>query len=61
MTHDEANIQRRGAELQAYYTELFQNHGEGIEHKTVLLAFRKVMAMAMAKAKAKPPLQPKTD
>lgn len=27
MTHDEGNVQRRGEELRAYYTELFQKHG----------------------------------
>ena len=46
MTHDEANVQRRGRELQAYYSELFQKHGAAIGHKEFLPVFRRAMKMA---------------
>jgi len=49
MTHDEENVKRRGEELEAYYTELFQKHGVAIGHKAFLPNFRRAMEMAKAK------------
>eukprot|EP01046_Picozoa_sp_COSAG06_P002239 COSAG06_NODE_78_length_25492_cov_189.998307_18_plen_351_part_00 len=58
MTHDEENVKRRGGELEAYYTELFQKHGVAIGHKAFLPNFRRAMDMAKAKDQPEPEPEP---
>ena len=46
MTHDEANVARRGKELLDYYQKLFAHHGAAIGHRAFLPKFREAMDLS---------------